>query len=41
MINNIKKGRKYMPNWCEGKLKIRGKRKDLINFIKKWITAVI
>lgn len=23
-----------MPNWCEGKLKIRGKREDLINFIK-------
>lgn len=23
-----------MPNWCEGYLKIRGKKKDLINFIE-------
>lgn len=23
-----------MPNWCMGKLKVRGKREDLINFIK-------
>jgi hypothetical protein len=23
-----------MPNWCVGKLKVRGKREDLINFIK-------
>lgn len=23
-----------MPNWCEGFLKIRGKKKDLINFIE-------
>ena len=24
-----------MPNWCVGNLKVRGKREDLINFIKK------
>jgi hypothetical protein len=23
-----------MPNWCEGKLKIRGKEKDIVNFFK-------
>lgn len=23
-----------MANWCEGYLKIRGKKKDLINFIE-------
>ena len=26
-----------MPNWCEGYLKIRGKREDLINFIENEI----
>ena len=26
-----------MPNWCEGYLKIRGKKKDLINFIENEI----
>ena len=26
-----------MPNWCEGYLKIRGKKKDLKNFIENEI----
>lgn len=29
-----------MPNWCEGKLKIRGKRKELINFINNSLVKV-
>ena len=29
-----------MPNWCEGYLKIRGKREDLINFIENEILIV-
>lgn len=24
-----------MPNWCEGKLKIRGKKEDILKFIKE------
>lgn len=23
-----------MPNWCEGKLKIRGKKDDILNFFE-------
>ena len=26
-----------MPNWCEGVLKVRGKKKNLINFLKNGI----
>ena len=26
-----------MPNWCEGVLKVRGKKKDLIKFLKNGI----
>ena len=26
-----------MPNWCEGVLKVRGKKKDLINFLNNGI----
>lgn len=26
-----------MPNWCEGVLKVRGKKKDLLNFINNCI----
>lgn len=29
-----------MPNWCEGYLKIRGKKKDLINFIENEFVIV-
>jgi len=29
-----------MPNWCEGYLKIRGKKKDLINFIENEIVLI-
>ena len=29
-----------MPNWCEGYLKIRGKKKDLINFIENEIMLI-
>lgn len=29
-----------MPNWCEGYLKIRGKREDLINFIENEIILI-
>lgn len=29
-----------MPNWCEGYLKIRGKKKDLINFIENEIDLI-
>ena len=29
-----------MPNWCEGYLKIRGKKKDLKNFIENEIRLV-
>ena len=24
-----------MPNWCEGKLKIRGKKENILRFIKE------
>ena len=26
-----------MPNWCEGYLKIRGKKEDIVNFIENEI----
>jgi len=26
-----------MPNWCEGELKIRGKKNDIIRFIEEGI----
>lgn len=29
-----------MPNWCEGYLKIRGKKKDIINFIENEIVLI-
>lgn len=29
-----------MPNWCEGYLKVRGKKKDLINFIENEIVLI-
>lgn len=29
-----------MPNWCEGCLKIRGKKKDIINFIENEIVLI-
>lgn len=29
-----------MPNWCQGVLKIRGKKRDLLNFIKNGIEEV-
>lgn len=29
-----------MPNWCEGYLKIRGKKKDLIEFIENEIVLI-
>lgn len=30
-----------MPNWCSGVLKVRGKKKDLLNFIQNGIEEVI
>lgn len=29
-----------MPNWCEGNLKIRGKKEDIVNFIENEIRLV-
>lgn len=29
-----------MPNWCEGTLKIRGEKEDVINFLKNGITPI-
>ena len=29
-----------MPNWCEGYLKIRGKKKDIVNFIENEIVLI-
>ena len=26
-----------MPNWCEGYLKIRGKKEDIVNFVENEI----
>lgn len=26
-----------MPNWCKGVLKVRGKKKDLLNFLNNGI----
>ena len=30
-----------MPNWCEGTLRLRGKRKDIAEFLKDNIRAVV
>ena len=30
-----------MPNWCQGVLKVRGKKKDLLNFIKNGIEEAV
>ena len=29
-----------MPNWCQGTLKIRGEKEDIVNFLKNGITSV-
>lgn len=29
-----------MPNWCEGYLKIRGKKEDIVNFVENEIRLV-
>ena len=29
-----------MPNWCEGYLKVRGKKKDIINYIENEIVLI-
>lgn len=29
-----------MPNWCEGYLKIRGKKEDIVNFIENEIRLI-
>ena len=34
------KGVIKMPNWCEGKLKIRGKKKDILKFFKEGTSLI-
>lgn len=29
-----------MPNWCEGYLKIRGKKEDIVNFVENEISLL-
>ena len=29
-----------MPNWCEGNLKVRGKRSKIINFIRNTLVGI-